>query len=244
MKRYLPIIIIVGVLSVALGAGVTLWRSAKQTPAQPSGVLLESPPTVTPSQPATPNQPVQQTPVSQQNPTGTDNGHARGNANAKVTLEEYGDYQCPPCGLLHPELKKIEKEYGGEMRFVFRHFPLQGHKHARTAAHAAEAATMQNRFWEMHDIIYQNQAIWTPVEDARPLFIQYARDLKLDIDRFTRDMDSPAVAARVTADYDRGVAQGVTGTPSLFINGRQMNPNAVTPEGLRMALDYMLGKRK
>lgn len=222
---------------------MTLWRSAKK-PAQPSGVLLESPPTVTPSQPVAPIQPANQIPVSQPSSAGTDDAHARGNVNAKVTLEEYGDYQCPPCGALFPELKKLEKEYGDQMRFVFRHYPLQGHKHARTAAHAAEAAALQGHFWEMHDIIYQNQMTWAPTEDARPFFIQYAHDLKLDVDRFTRDMDSPAVEARVTSDYDRGSALGVGGTPTLFINGRQMNPNAVTPEGLRMALDYMLGKKK
>ncbi|MBA2733382.1 MAG: thioredoxin domain-containing protein [Acidobacteria bacterium] len=244
MKRYLPIIIIIGVLSVALGAGVTLWRSAKQSQSQPSGELLKPAPTAAPTQSGAPVKPADQIPVSQTGQTGTDNGHARGGANAKVTLEEYGDYQCPPCGGLFPELKKLEKEYGDQMRFVFRHFPLQGHKHARIAAHAAEAAALQGRFWEMHDLIYQNQAIWTPVEDARANFIQYARDLKLDIDRFTRDMDSPAVAARVTADYNRGSAAGVNGTPALFMNGRQMNPNSVTPEGLRMALDYMLGKKK
>jgi protein-disulfide isomerase len=243
MKRYLPIIIIVGVLAVALGAGMTLWRSAKQ-PTQPSGNLLEAPPTATPSQPASPSNPTNSVPVSQQNPAGTDNAHTRGGTNAKVTLEEYGDYQCPPCGALFPELKKLEKEYGDQMRFVFRHFPLSIHKHARLAAHAAEAAALQGHFWEMHDIIYQNQMIWTPADDARPLFIQYARDLKLDVDRFTRDMDSPAVEARVAADYDRGTALGVNGTPALFLNGRQINPTAVTPEGLRMALDYMLGKKK
>jgi protein-disulfide isomerase len=130
------------------------------------------------------------------------------------------------------------------MRFVFRHFPLEMHKHARTAAYAAEAAGNQGRFWEMHDIIYQNQKNWEKAEDARPLFIQYARDLKLDADQLSRDMDSPAVQARVTADYNRGIALGVTGTPTLFMNGRQMNPAAVTPEGLRMALDYMLGKKR
>jgi protein-disulfide isomerase len=243
MKRYLPIIIIVGVLAVALGAGMTLWRSAKQT-SQPSGTLLQTPPTVTPSQPASPNKPPENIPVSQPSQPGTGSEHTRGGANAKVTLEEYGDYQCPPCGGLFPELKKLEKEYGDEMRFVFRHFPLDMHKHARTAAHAAEAAALQGRFWEMHDLIYQNQLTWTPADDARQFFIQYARDLKLDVERFTRDMDSPAVAARVTADYNRGSALGVNGTPALFINGRQMNPNAVTPEGLRMALDYMLGKKK
>jgi protein-disulfide isomerase len=167
----------------------------------------------------------------------------RGPANAKVTMEEYGDYQCPSCGVLFHELKKLEQEYGTQMRFVFRHFPLQGHKHALLAAHAAEAASQQGRFWEMHDMIYTNQAGWSSADDARPFFLQYARNLGLDVDRFNRDLDSPAVAARVQADYQRGVAAKVEGTPSLFLNGRQLRPEAYTPEGLRMALDFMLGKR-
>ena len=239
MKRYLPLIIIVGVLSVAIVAGVTLWRSSKQanTTTQP---FTQATPTTSGSQSPTPNK----NPIAQPAGTGTGDAHGRGSANAKITLEEYGDYQCPPCGLLFHELKTIEKEYGGQMRFVFRHFPLQGHKHARIAAHAAEAAGLQGRFWEMHDMIYQNQLSWSPVGDARPVFLQYAQDLGLDVERFTRDIDSPAVAARVTADYDRGIAQGVSGTPTLFMNGRQMNPNAVTIDGLRMALDYVLGKKK
>jgi protein-disulfide isomerase len=175
---------------------------------------------------------------------GSDNEHSRGNAKAKVTLEEYGDYQCPPCGALFYELKTIEKEYGDQLRFVFHHFPLQGHKHAALAAHAAEAAGLQGHFWEMHDMIYQNQLSWAPAEDARPVFIKYAHDLNLDVNRFARDIDSPEVATRVIADYERGVALGVGGTPSIFINGRQVNPDMLTPEGLRMALDYVLGKKK
>jgi len=170
--------------------------------------------------------------------------HVRGAANAKVTLEEYGDYQCPPCGLLFHDLKAIEKEYGSQMRFVFRHFPLSGHIHARTAAHAAEAAGLQGRFWEMHDMIYQNQMSWSSAVDARSFFIQYARDLRLDVDRFTRDMNSPEVAARVTSDYDRGMSLGVTGTPTIYMNGQLVNSAAYTPDGLRKGLDYLLGKAK
>lgn len=239
MKRYLPFIIIAGVLTVALGAGVALWRSSKQA-GSPSQPFTQASPTPVASQPGSPNK----TPVSLPSQTGVDNAHARGGMSAKVTLEEYGDYQCPPCGALFHELKTLEKEYGDQMRFVFRHFPLQSHKHAYTAAHAAEAAGLQGRFWEMHDMIYQNQLTWSPVDDARPVFMQYARDLKLDLDRFTRDMDSPEVAARVRADYQRGVSWKVEGTPALFINGRQLRPEAFTPEGLRMALDFMLGKKK
>jgi protein-disulfide isomerase len=239
MKRYLPLIIIVGVLAVALGAGMTLWRSSKQTSsaAQP---FTQSTPAPTVSQAATPNK----SPVSQSNQTATAAVHVRGPANAKVTFEEYGDYQCPPCGLLFHDMKTIEKEYSAQMRFVFRHFPLSGHIHALTAAHAAEAASLQGQFWEMHDMIYQNQGSWSPASDARPVFIQYARSLGLDVDRFTRDMDSADVAARVKADYERGVSLGVTGTPTVFMNGQMVNPNAVNPEGLRKALDFLLGKIK
>jgi protein-disulfide isomerase len=245
MKRYLPLLIIVGVLAIALGAGVTMWRSAKQPPAQPAGGLLQPTPSTVASEPNPPGQSPNQIPVSQPLPPGSDNEHSRGNAKAKVTLEEYGDYQCPPCGALFYELKTIEKDYGDQLRFVFHHFPLQQvHKHAALAAHAAEAAGQQGRFWEMHDMIYQNQLSWAPAEDARPVFLKYAHDLNLDINRFTRDIDSPEVAARVTADYERGVALGVGGTPSIFINGRQVNPNVLTPEGLRMALDYVLGKKR
>jgi protein-disulfide isomerase len=241
MKRYLPLIIIVGVLSVALGAGVTLYRSSKQTgSANTQPFAQQSTPTPIASQTSTPPN---QLAINQEGPTSSGPIHERGGPDAKVVLEEYGDYQCPPCGLLFHDLKTIEKEYGTQIRFVFRHFPLQGHVHAQTAAHAAEAAGLQGHFWEMHDMIYQNQLSWSPATDARTVFIQYARDLNLDVARFTRDMDSPQVAARVNSDYQRGVSLGVNGTPTVYINGRQVNPNVVTLDGLRSALNYMLGKK-
>lgn len=241
MKRYLPLIIIVGVLSVALVAGVTLWRSSKQESSNVQPFAQSTPAQSATSQPTATTKP----PVPQSGQTAAAaTAHVRGGAEAKVTLEEYGDYQCPPCGILFHDLKTIEKEYGSRMRFIFRHFPLSGHVHARTAAHAAEAASLQGKFWEMHEMIYQNQASWSPASDARPVFLQYASTLGLDIDRFTRDMDSPEVAARVKADYDRGSALGVNGTPAVFMNGQMVNPDAVTPQGLRKALDYLLGKTK
>jgi protein-disulfide isomerase len=237
MKRNLPLIIIVGVLAVAIGAGAILWRSSKQPDSTTQPFTKSSP---APAQPA----PTTRTSVSQPGQTAALAMHERGGSDAKVMLEEYGDYQCPPCGALFHDLKTLEREYGKRMRFVFRHFPLQGHKHAFTAAHAAEAAGLQGHFWEMHDMIYQNQTSWSPASDARSVFIQYARDLKLDVDRFTADMNSPDIARRVMADYERGVALGVNGTPTIFINGQMVNPNAVTLPGLRSALDFMLGKTK
>jgi len=242
MKRYLPFVIIAGVLIAALAGGAVYWRSANKTPEQP---FTEASPT--PTQPATGNAAQIPSPTSDTGPKSAPAGpgglHVRGGANAKVTLEEYGDYQCPPCGALSPELKSIEKEYGDQIRFVFRHYPLQIHKHAFVAAHAAEAASLQGHFWEMHDIIYQNQMSWSVAEDARPIFIQYARMLKLDVDRFTRDIDSPEVASAALADLERGKSAGVEGTPTVLINGRQLRPEVVTPDGLRVALNFVLGKK-
>ncbi|HYG82840.1 MAG TPA: thioredoxin domain-containing protein [Pyrinomonadaceae bacterium] len=238
MKRYLPFIIIGAVLAIALGAGYAFYKSAKK-PVTASESLAGATPTPDPPPAGGPR-----VPVSQAGAPAGDSAHVRGPANARITMEEYGDYQCPSCGVLFHELKKIEQEYAGQMRFVFRHFPLPTiHKYALLSAHAAEAASRQGRFWEMHELIYTNQAAWSASSDARPIFIQYARNLGLDVDRFTRDLDDPAVAARVQADYQRGVAANVQGTPTIFLNGRQLRSEAHTPEGLRMALDFMLGKR-
>src|SRR4051794_40145518 len=241
MKRYLPFLIIAVVLVAAVAGGVALWRSSKQAqlPSQPFTQPAQSPagpsPTAQSSAATPPATPVQLPP---------DNPHIRGGENAKVVLDEYGDYQCPPCGALYPELKILEKDYGDQVRFVFHQYPLSIHKHAEEAAHAAEAAALQNHFWEMNDMLYQNQQSWSIAEDVRPVFLQYARMLDLDVARFEHDLDSPEVAERIKIDMARGQSQGVQGTPTLFINGRQLKPEVMTDEGLRMALDYMLGKKK
>jgi protein-disulfide isomerase len=220
MKRYVPFVIIAVVFLGALGGGLALYRSARN-PAQ----------TGTQQTAATPNMFESFSP------------HARGSNTAPVTVEEYGDYQCPPCGILFPDLKKIEAEYGQRLRFVFRQFPLtQVHPHALVAAHAAEAAGLQNRFWEMHDHLYENQSKWSVEVDPRPLFINYARDIGLDVDRFISDMNGPQVEARVRADRLRGSSMGVTGTPTVFINGRMLRPDMMTLEGMRSGIDTMLGK--
>ncbi|MEP6707681.1 MAG: thioredoxin domain-containing protein, partial [Pyrinomonadaceae bacterium] len=161
-----------------------------------------------------------------------------------VTMEEYGDYQCPPCGLLYPELKKIEAEYGSNLRMVFHHLPLTRiHKNALAAAHAAEAAGRQNHFWEMHDRLYRNQKAWSDEGDPRSIFIGYARELGLDVERFTRDMDSPEVDSRITADTQQATSLGIIGTPTILIDGRQLRPEATTPEGIKQGIDFMLTQK-
>ena len=164
--------------------------------------------------------------------------------NSPVIVEEYGDYQCPPCGLLYPELKQIEHEYGNQVQIVFHHFPLtRMHKNALAAAHAAEAARNQGKFWEMHDRLYRNQKEWVDQDDPLPVFISYARQLNLKIQQFTSDMDSNQVDQRIAADIQRGTAAGVTGTPTVFIDSHMLRYEATTSEGLRKGINAMLLRR-
>ena len=145
----------------------------------------------------------------------TERDHAQGPADAPVTLVEYGDYECPYCGKAYPIVKKVQQQMGNRLRFVFRNFPLNTiHAHASVAAQAAESAGAQGKFWEMHDLLYQNQ---DKLADAD--LNQYALKLGLEIYRFEADMSSGIFAARVREDFRGGVRSGVNGTPTFFING-------------------------
>lgn len=165
-------------------------------------------------------------------------------ADSVVTLEEFGDYQCPPCGQLHPTLKKLKQEYGDRLNFIFRNLPLtQIHKNALAAAQAAEAARAQNRFWEMHDLLYENQALWIDDVNPRSIFTKFAADLGLNTWQFTRDLDSKQIQMRIEADEDAAAQQGIAGTPTLLINGRQLRAEMTTPEGVRKGIELMLGPK-
>jgi protein-disulfide isomerase len=161
-----------------------------------------------------------------------------------VTLEEFGDYQCPPCGVLHPELKRIKVEYGQRVRFVFRNLPLTKiHANSLAAAQAAEAARLQGRFWEMHDRLFENQKEWTADSDPRPVFLRYAHDIGLELDRFERDLDGPQIQERLVADEKLAKSLGLDSTPTILIDGRQLRPEVTTPEGIRKGLELMLVKK-
>jgi protein-disulfide isomerase len=152
-------------------------------------------------------------------PPVSDRDHAQGPADAKVTLVEYGDYECPHCGRAHPIVKTVQKRLGSRLRFVFRNFPLSNvHPHAEAAAEAAEAAGAQGQFWEMHDVIFENQdALET--DDL----LRYAEDLGLDVERFASELDREVYADRVREDFRSGVRSGVNGTPTFFINGARFD---------------------
>jgi protein-disulfide isomerase len=144
-----------------------------------------------------------------------ENDHVQGSANAPITVVEYGDYECPYCGEAYPVTKALQKRLGNKLRFVFRNFPLgEMHPHAEHAAEAAEAVGAQGKFWEMHDLLYENQSA---LEDED--LLRYAKSLKLDLKRFAKEMEDHTYVDRVRADFSTGVRSGVNGTPTFFING-------------------------
>ncbi len=141
---------------------------------------------------------------------------------SKVTLVEFGDYQCPACGTVHPVIKEILEENKGKITFVFRHFPLPGHKNAEAAAEAAEAAGERGKYWEMHGLLYENQAEWSESDNPLTIFLSYAEKLQLDTDNFRNSLKSKKYSQKITQDKNDGLALGVNGTPTFFLNGRRV----------------------
>lgn len=148
--------------------------------------------------------------------------HTQGSSDASLVIVEYGDYQCPYCGAAYPVLKELLKEFGDQIRFVFRNFPLsEMHQYARTAALAAEAAALQGKFWEMHDAIYENQEYLNA-----DLPLKLAEKMGLNIPQFKADIHKKELAEKIDTDFESGIISGVNGTPSFFINGNKFNGGA------------------
>jgi protein-disulfide isomerase len=141
--------------------------------------------------------------------------HIQGPDDAPMTLVEYGDYQCPYCGAAYPVVKRLQRALGKELRFVFRNFPLtQIHPSALIAAEAAEAAALQGKFWEMHDILFEKQAFLEP-----DMILLWAKAIGLDMEKFAADVNDKSVSKRIKEDRKSGIQSGVNGTPTFFING-------------------------
>lgn len=145
--------------------------------------------------------------------------NVKGAKNAKVTIVEFGDFQCPACGAVHPTVKQIAREYGDQVTFVFRNFPLQMHKNAQAAHQAAEAAGAQGKFFEMHDKLYEHQSEWEDLGTPIDKFAEYAKELKLDVDKFKADIAAKKFDKKIEQDVNDGYAVGVAATPTFFING-------------------------
>jgi protein-disulfide isomerase len=218
MKRYLPFVIVVVVALATFGSGTMLYRAKRSQ--------------------------VKSIPESQSVAARSDaSAHVRGNPDAPVTLEEFGDFQCPPCGQFASFVEELLKEYDSRLRVVFRNFPLPAHEHAREAALAAEAAGFQGKFWEMHDTLYREQLAWSKAPNARELFESYAGTLGLDLEQFKKDMDSDKARERVDSDHALGDSLGINVTPTMFINKRPLEPQEKNPEGVRAAINAALKEK-
>jgi protein-disulfide isomerase len=241
MRRKLPIIIIVAVLLVALAGGALLMR-----PSTPQVNIAQLPATISTPNPQATAAAAAATPRPATSSNIAPITHLRGRADAPVLIEEYGDFKCPPCGFFHPILKRLEGEYQTQLRVAFHHFPLRAmHKNAAEAARAAEAAALQGKFWQMHDLLFEKQKEWNEAATARPVFQGYARTLGLDVQKFTQDMDSTTVSNRVMADETGGTARGVTGTPTVFMNGREVPyETAIDYNKLRAVIESELASKK
>jgi protein-disulfide isomerase len=216
-KSYLPFAIIAAVLVATIVAGVFLFQAYRTKP----GLQVAS-----------------------TTKRGAHPPHIRGEPNAPVTLEEFGDFECMPCFILWPALRNLEKDFGERLAVIFRQNPMPQHSHALDGARAAEAAGLQGKFWEMHDLLYLQRAKWTRAADPKTEFTEFARNLELDVDRFNIDLAGTEVATRVAADRERGAALGLDRTPVVFINGRRAELQGDVEKGLHDDIEAALGTQR
>jgi protein-disulfide isomerase len=212
-NNYLAFAIIAAVLVAAVVAGIFLFQARRTKP----GLQI-----------ASTSKPGAQPP------------HVRGNAGAPVTLEEFGDFECMPCFILWPALRNLEKDFGERLAVVFRHNPMPQHAKALDGARASEAAGLQGKFWEMHDLLYIQRGKWTRAVDPQSEFTDFARQLQLDVERFNKDIAGEEVAQRVAADRERSAALGLDRTPVVFINGRLAELQGDVEKGLHDDIEAAL----
>jgi protein-disulfide isomerase len=202
MKRILPVVIIVGVLAVSV---VGAWFVKRSRDGKSNNTQRR------------------QTVQNRENlKPGASPANMHGPSEARVVIEEFADFECGGCGMVHPIIKQMEQEFGSKILIVFREYPLASHKNGMTAAQAAESAGLQGKFWEMHHVLFENQQTWHNVADVRALYRDFANQIGLDVDKFERDMSSDSVKRRIAADIERANSMGVNSTPSAFLNGREI----------------------
>lgn len=159
-----------------------------------------------------------------------------------VTLVEYLDFECEACRRYYPATKQLKQEYGDKIQFAIRYFPLPSHKNSRTAAYAAEAAGKQGKFWAMADILFAKNAEWAGKQVAdQALFEKYATEIGLNMEQYRKDVVSEEVMKRVDDSYNEGVALGIRGTPTFFLDGDRMT-NPQDYAGFKKLIDDALAK--
>ena len=223
MKRSLPFVIIAALALLTAGIATAVYRAKTKPGLLPVANVAGSP---TPAE-----------------TTEDPSRHVRGPRNAPVTLEIYGDFQCPPCALVSKAIDELQEQHEGKIQVVFHEFPLAMHKHAVEAALAAESAAVQGKFWEMHDTLYQHQPVWAETTTVNSLFESYAESIGLDLARFRADRLASDLRARIITDAAFGESRGVKVTPTIFINGTEL-PTGFTKAKLEAAIEAALAPKK
>lgn len=163
-----------------------------------------------------------------------------GSVDAPITIVEYLDFECEACRVYYQITKQLKEEYKDKIRFVVRYYPLPNHKNSMTSAQAVESAGKQGKFWEMHDILYENQATWGEKPTATPsVFEEYAKQIGLDIDKYKNDVNSSEVKDRINRDKVDAERLGIQGTPTFFINGERI-PNPKGYEDFKSLIDGLM----
>lgn len=141
-----------------------------------------------------------------------------------LTIVEYSDYQCPACAFFHPIVEKVKEKYGDQVEFKMKYFPLNSHRYAALAARAAQSAKKQDKFYEMHSLLFENQKRWSNSGSPSSIFVNFAREIGLDIDQFKSDLNAAETQKVVMEQRNEGRAAGVNATPSFFIEGEKVDP--------------------
>ena len=216
LKKYLPTILIVLVILIVVGFVVRALVSPDSQPAQTQT-------------------------KGKVDITALKNGGSVGDPNSKVVITEFGDYQCPSCGLWHPYIKDtIIPQYSNKALFVFKNYPLKMHKNAQAAAQAVESASLQGKFWEMHNMVYDHQADWSNSNDPNSVFEKYASQIGLNVDTWKKDRESDKVRNLIKNDVAIGDQLGLPGTPSFLINGVLQQPKSF--EDFKNAIDQAISQ--
>lgn len=177
--------------------------------------------------------------------TGSVSNHIEGKGAKNVTLVEYGDFQCPACAAYYPIVKTLVEKYQADIFFQFRNNPLESlHQNGRAGSRAAEAASIQGKFWEMHNALYEGQKSWEGASDPLSIYTQYAKQIGVaDIAKFTTDYKSAAVNSIINADLQTGKKYSITGTPTFILDGKKIETNPNSIEAFNKLIDAAIAKK-
>lgn len=178
-----------------------------------------------------------------QAPAGATPANFKGAANSPVVIEEFADFQCPTCAVVHPKMNEISAKYGNRVKFIYRHFPItQIHPNAYGAAVAAEAAGLQGKFWQMQDLLFRNQTQWSNAQNASELFKEYAGRIGLNVEQFENDLRGVQAKQRVDFDIERARALNINSTPTVLVNGAPVPFQQMEVDGMSRIIEAELAK--